>query len=54
MIVVEPDLIQVMGKRIRNEMQQTLSKAASSALYRSSTARALNPANISSRELIEP
>jgi thymidylate kinase len=56
MIVVEPDLIQVMGKRIRNEMQQTLSKAASSAVYRSSTATACapSPANISSRELIEP
>jgi len=54
MIVVEPDLIQVMEKRIRTEVRQTLSKAASSALYRSSTARNPNPANISSRELIEP
>ena len=54
MVVVEADLIQAMGKRIRNEMQQTLSNAAPSAAYRSSAARAPNPANISSGELIEP
>jgi hypothetical protein len=54
MTVVEPDLIQAMEKRIRGEMQQTLSKAASSAVFRSSTACAPSPANISSRELIEP
>lgn len=54
MTVVEPDLIQAMEKRIRSEMRQTLSKAASSAVYRSSTAPAPSPANISSRELIEP
>jgi thymidylate kinase len=53
-IVVEPDSIDAMKTRIRNEMLQTLAQTHSDQPQTHSVLSTTNPANISPGELIEP